>query len=96
LLAVADEDDSVEGLSHQHCHCLLSSVLFFFYSPFSLFFPYALPLFVFFFRLCVFCTMPFMELFFSRPGVHPFYGFYSRRMACVSLGNEDSGPLLQE
>ena len=64
LLAVADDDDSVEGLSHQHCHCLLSSVLFFFYSPFSLFFPYALPLFFFFFCLCVFCSLSFVASFF--------------------------------
>ena len=34
--------------------------------------------------------------FFPVPRAHPFSGFYSRRMACVSLGNEDSGPLLQE
>jgi len=33
---------------------------------------------------------------FFVPCAHPFSGFYSRRMASVSLGNEDSGLLLQE
>jgi hypothetical protein len=63
LLAVAEDDDSVEGLSRQHCHCLLSSVLFFFNSPFSLFFPYALPLPVFF-SSPSFCSLPFVAFFF--------------------------------
>ena len=45
LLAVGEDDDSAEGLSHPHCHCLLSSVLFFlsplprFSSLFFQFFP---------------------------------------------------------
>jgi len=67
LLAVVEDDDSVEGLSRQHCHCLLSSVLFFFNSPFSLFFPYALPLPVFF-RLCLFVlyhSWPFFSFLFA-------------------------------
>jgi len=58
--------------------------------------------------LCFFCFLPFVlcvffspsplgsALSFFVPSAHPFSGFYSRRMASVSLGNEDSGPLLQE
>jgi len=58
--------------------------------------------------LCFFCFLPFVlcvffspsplgsALSFSVPSAHPFSGFYCRRMASVSLGNEDSGPLLQE
>ena len=34
--------------------------------------------------------------FFLRPTCASLLWLYSRRMACVSLGNEDSGPLLQE
>jgi hypothetical protein len=43
-----------------------------------------------FFVLCRSC------LFFPSSCVHPFSGFYSWRMTCVSFGNEDSGSLLQE
>jgi hypothetical protein len=47
LLTIAEDGDSVEGLPHQHCHCLLSSVLFSFNSPFS-------PQFLFLFSPCLF------------------------------------------
>ena len=54
LLTIAEDDDSVEGLSHQHCHCLLSSVLFFFNSPFSPQFLFLFsPLLVFWFFCCL-------------------------------------------
>jgi len=59
LLAIAEDDDSVEGLSHQHCHCLLSSVLFFFNSPFS---PWFLFLFVSFASLYLSSVLLFSPL----------------------------------